>query len=108
LVYLFFDSALRSLGIVIEQLLMAVEIRVFLAVDAFPQNSGTVLAFSWMLFLSPAKQVLDSKCKAFGTEFSDASAIPSITIAHAKKARFLTAIIARIPVAANNSHNSDA
>lgn len=66
-------------------MLMAVEIRVFLAVDAFSQKSGTVLAFAWMLILSPAKQVLDSKCFAFGIGFSDASVIPWITTAQATK-----------------------
>ena len=34
--------------------LMAVEIRVFLAVDAFCQKPGTTLAFARMLSLSPA------------------------------------------------------
>jgi hypothetical protein len=68
--------------------LMAVEIRVFLAVDAFRQKPGTVLAVAWMLFLSPAKQVLDSKCKAFGIGFSGAGLIPVTTIAHAAKRVF--------------------
>jgi hypothetical protein len=64
---------------------MAVEIRVFLAVDAFCQKSGTVLASSGMLVLSLARQALDSKCKAFGIECSDAGAIPVITNVHAAK-----------------------
>lgn len=64
---------------------MAVEIRVHLAMEAFCQKSGTVLASAWMLFLSPTKQVLDSKCRAFGIGFSDADSIPVTRIAHASK-----------------------
>ena len=65
--------------------LMAVEIRVFLAIEAFRQKSGTGLACAWTLFLSPAKQVLDSKCKAFGIGLSDAGSISVTTVADAEK-----------------------
>ena len=40
---------------------MAVEIRVFLAIDAFLQISGMQFAHKATLFLSLAKQLLDSK-----------------------------------------------
>jgi hypothetical protein len=81
---------------------MAVEIRVFLAVAAFRQKPGTVLAAAWMLFRLPAKQVLDSKCKAFGIGFSDADLDCRGNNRSRRKARFLAAIIARISVAANS------
>ena len=66
-------------------MLMAVEIRVFPAMDAFRQKSGTVLAAAWMLFLSTANQVLDPKCKSFGIGFSVADSIPVTTNADAAK-----------------------
>jgi hypothetical protein len=65
--------------------LMAVEIRVFLAMDAFSQKSGMVLAFTWMLSLSPAEQALDSKCEAFGIGCSGVRSMPWITIVDAAK-----------------------
>jgi hypothetical protein len=64
---------------------MAVEIRVFLAMDVVPQKTGPVLAFPWMLSLSPAEQALDSKCEAFGIGCSGLRSMPWITIAHAAK-----------------------
>jgi hypothetical protein len=64
---------------------MAVEIRVFLAVDAFSKKSGTVLAVAGMLSISLAKQVLDSKCEAFGIGLSGVSSNPWMAITHAAK-----------------------
>jgi hypothetical protein len=64
---------------------MAVEIRVILAVDAFSQKSGMDLASAWMLSFSPAEQVLDSTCEAFGIGCSGVGSIARITIAHAAK-----------------------
>ncbi len=82
-------------------MLMAVEIRVIPAVGAFTQISGTVLAFCWMLILSPAKQVLDFKCEAFGIGYSGSRADSMDNNREHRKARFLTAVIRRNPVAAN-------
>lgn len=67
---------------------MAVENRVFLAVYAFLQNSGMVLAAGWVLRLPPAKQLLDSKCFAFGIAFPGAVAIPVLTIGDVAKRAF--------------------
>ena len=66
-------------------LLMAVKIRVFLAVDAFFQISGMVLAFIGLLSLALAEQLLDSKCFAFGIGLSGVASIPLLTIAQAAK-----------------------
>jgi hypothetical protein len=68
-----------------RDLLMAVEIRVFLAMNALSQKSGTVLAFAWMLSLPLAKQALDSKCEAFGIGYSGVRSMPWTTIADAAK-----------------------
>jgi hypothetical protein len=72
-------------GRIDRELLMAVENRVILAVDAFWQKSGMDLASSRMLSISPAEQVPDSKCGAFGIGCSGVGSIPRITIAHAAK-----------------------
>jgi hypothetical protein len=45
---------------------MAVEVRVYLAIDAFCQYPGTVLAFEAMGCLALARQLLDLECRAFG------------------------------------------
>jgi len=80
---------------------MAVEIRVFLAIDAFPQFSGTVFAFDVVLFLSLAKQTLDSEWHAFGDVFSAGIMIFLAVTCSLRKARFLATKIARILAAAN-------
>ncbi|MGC8519812.1 MAG: hypothetical protein ACP5P4_15035 [Steroidobacteraceae bacterium] len=45
---------------------MGIEIRVFLAIDAFSRFSGTLIACSAGLFLQLAKQLLDSTAAASG------------------------------------------
>jgi hypothetical protein len=66
-------------------LLMAVEIRVFLAMAAFSQKAGTVFAFAWMLRLSPREQPLDSKCYAFGIGGSGTRSMLATAFARAAK-----------------------
>jgi len=48
------------------QMLMGIEIRVFLVIDAFSRFSGTLIACSAALFLQLAKQPLDSTAAASG------------------------------------------
>jgi hypothetical protein len=59
-----FAAADRPLSGSHFDVLMAVEIRLFLAIDAFSRISGMVVAFELKLFLSLAKQILDSQCVA--------------------------------------------
>jgi hypothetical protein len=66
-------------------MLMAVEIRVFLAMAAVSQKAGTVFAFAWMLCLSPREQPLDSKCFAFGIGGSGTGPMPATAFARAAK-----------------------
>ena len=69
-----------------DWLLMAVEIRVFLAVDAFCQKSGRVLAFAEDVGLSHAPdKLLIPNARHLESNISDAAVIPVITIAHAAK-----------------------
>ena len=82
--------------------LMAVEIRVFPAIDAVLQISGTVLALEVKLFLLLAKQTLDSARHAFGDDFADYPMASASITRSRREARFLTAKIERIPEAANN------
>ena len=80
---------------------MAVEIRVFPAIDAVLQISGTVLALEVKLFLLLAKQTLDSARHAFGDDFADYPMASASITRSRREARFLTAKIERIPEAAN-------
>jgi hypothetical protein len=51
---------------------------------AFCQKSGTVLSSAWMLFLSPAKQVLDSLFAEFDNEESHPVILPQKILIHAQ------------------------
>jgi hypothetical protein len=65
--------------------MMAVEIRVFLAMAAFSQKAGTVFAFARRLCLSPREQPLDSKCFAFGIGGSGTRSMRATAFARAAK-----------------------
>ena len=82
-------------------MLMAVEIRAFLAVDVFRRISGTVFAFDVRVFLFLAEQTLDSARRAFGNDFADDPIVSHSIARPRREARFLTTKFERIPEAAN-------
>ncbi len=83
---------------------MAVEIRAFLAVDAFRYIFGTFFAFDVNVFLFLAKQTLDSTHLVFGDDFDDEPMASHRSLVRAVGTRFPTTIIERIPEAANTEY----
>lgn len=83
------------------ELLMAVGIRAFLAVEAFPSFSGTVFALGPLLNLFLARQSLDSKRFAFGGAFHEGTVVFRLVPSSHRQPRFPTTTFARIPAAVN-------
>jgi hypothetical protein len=87
-------------------MLMAVEIRVFLPMDAIPEISGMAIAAGSNSFSFHGRQSLDSKRKAFGIAPMRVSPIGHDGMLPLRETRFLAAKNARILDAANRAQHA--